>query len=145
MFIALYARFMSGEKAKDEFSEMTLGPCDGAATPNNEVQFVISFLETWFDQNARSERAVHTDGWLEFLYGLALARAKLEILAKSWLVKSLNLYPYNWGAWLELAALLGSVDEVCIPAFDTRAFQLTGLSFSNTSCTRLLSYCPETS
>lgn len=46
VFLKLYARFMSGEKKKDEDSEMVMGPRDGEVTPNRELQPLIAELRT---------------------------------------------------------------------------------------------------
>jgi anaphase-promoting complex subunit 8 len=45
-------------------------------------------------------------------YGIVLCKAKNEEEAKKWLIRSVNLYPYNWGAWQELGLMLETVDDV---------------------------------
>lgn len=110
LFLALYARYMSGEKRKDENSEMILGPADGGVTVNKELNGVSGMLEQWL--NERQASGGDGDGWLEYLYGVILAKSKNEELAKKWFVRSIHLYPYNWGAWQELANLLGTLEEV---------------------------------
>jgi len=110
LFLALYARYISGEKNKDEESEMILGPADGGVTMNKELTGLTAILEQWFqEQHARGGT---NGGWLEYLYGIVLAKGKNEDLAKQWLIRSVNIYPWNWGAWQELANLLGTVEEV---------------------------------
>jgi len=42
-----------------------------------------------------------------------LCKAKNEEEAKKWLIRSVNLYPYNWGAWQELGLMLETVEDVC--------------------------------
>lgn len=39
-------------------------------------------------------------------YGLVLAKDRSDDLAIEWLLKSVLLYPWNWGAWLELSCLI---------------------------------------
>lgn len=69
LFLSLYAKFMAGEKRKDEESEMILGPADGGATVNRELVGLGQRLKGWC-----TERAAHDDslsgsqGWLEYLY-----------------------------------------------------------------------------
>ncbi|KAF1809638.1 anaphase-promoting complex subunit CDC23 [Eremomyces bilateralis CBS 781.70] len=110
LFLALYAKYLSGEKRKDEESEMILGPQDGGMTVNKELTGLSSTLESWFTE--QHEKGRDGGGWLEYLYGIILARQKNEELAKKWLVQSVHLYPYNWGAWQELASLMGTVEQL---------------------------------
>lgn len=68
LFLALYAKFMSGEKKKDEDSEMVMGPHDGGNTVNKQLVTIIRILEAWF-QERRTETGefVGSQGWLEYL------------------------------------------------------------------------------
>ncbi|KAI9827686.1 MAG: hypothetical protein M1819_006886 [Sarea resinae] len=115
LFLALYAKYLSGEKRKDEDSEMILGPADGSSSMNKELVNLSRGLEGWFAERMGSGRGGLEEsgqGWLEYLYGIVLAKGKNEEEAKKWLVRSVHLYPYNWGAWLELSELLGSAEEL---------------------------------
>lgn len=112
LFLALYAKYMSGEKRKDEDSEMILGPADGGSTVNKELVGLTRSLEGWFNERAAKGMDAANQGWLEYLYGIVLAKGKTEDEAKKWLLKSVQLCPYNWGAWLELSDLLNNVDDV---------------------------------
>jgi len=110
LFLALYAKYLSGEKRKDEESEMILGPSDGAVTANRELNGIAAILEQYFAD--RQSKGSYGGGWLEYLYGIVLAKGKNEDLAKEWFIRSVNIYPFNWGAWQELANLLNSIEEV---------------------------------
>lgn len=112
LFLALYARYLSGEKRKNEESETILGPHDGPATVNKEVAGLLHVLEEYFTARGGIERLDNSQGWLDYLYGVILIKSKSEQLAKQWLLRSVNLNPFNWSAWLELASLIGSVDEL---------------------------------
>lgn len=112
LFLALYAKYMAGEKRKEEDSEMILGPTDGAVTLNKELTTISSILEDYLNERGGLESTQSSQGFLEYLYGIVLLKGKSEDLAKTWLIRSVNLYPWNWGAWRELADLLGSVEEV---------------------------------
>ena len=111
LFLALYAKYMSGEKKKDEESEMILGPADGGGTVNRELVGLARSLEGWFADRAAKGLAGSNQGWLEYLYGIVLAKGKTEEDAKSWLIRSVHLYPFNWGAWLELSELLNRFED----------------------------------
>ncbi|MCJ1392992.1 Anaphase-promoting complex subunit 23 [Xylographa bjoerkii] len=109
LFLALYAKYMSGEKRKDEESEMILGPADRGSATNKELVGISRSLEGWFAMRRTDQIS---GGWLEYLYGIVLAKGKNEEDARRWLIRSVHLFPYNWGAWLELNDLLGSVEEL---------------------------------
>ncbi|KAK2748540.1 Anaphase-promoting complex subunit 23 [Myotisia sp. PD_48] len=112
LFLALYAKYLAGEKRKDEETEMVLGPADGGITVNRELPGLAQGLEAWFAN--RQEKGLEDKGlgWLEYLYGVVLSKAKNEQDAKKWLVRSVHLYPYHWGAWQELNELLATTDDL---------------------------------
>lgn len=109
LFLGLYAKYLSGEKKKDEESEMILGPADKGTAINLELVGITRILGDYF---ATLEEGKLSGGWLEYLYGIVLAKGKNDDEAQKWLIKSVHLFPYNWGAWLELNDLIGSVDQV---------------------------------
>lgn len=115
LFLALYAKYLAGEKRKDEETEMILGPADGGMTVNRELHALAQGLEGWFAD--RRERGLESrgQGWLEYLYGVILLKAKNEDEAKKWLIKSVHFYPFHWGAWQELNDLLTNIEDVCDP------------------------------
>jgi len=45
-------------------------------------------------------------------YGMVLAKEKNEELALYWLVRSVHLFPMNWGCWLEMTSLITRVEDV---------------------------------
>lgn len=110
LFLSIYAKYLSGEKRKDEESEMILGPSDGAVTQNKELNGISAILEQWFKE--RHSKGKDGGGWLEYLYGMILSKGKNEDLAKEWLIRSVSLCPFNWGAWQELQHLIGTIEEV---------------------------------
>lgn len=91
---------------------MILGPTDGSSTINRELTGLSRILDGWFSDRAAQGLEGSNQGWLEYLYGIILARGKTESDAREWLIRSVRLCPYNWGAWLELNDLLNSVEEV---------------------------------
>jgi anaphase-promoting complex subunit 8 len=68
LFLALYARFMSGEKRKDEDSEMVMGPHDGGNAVNKQLVIVSRILDNWFNERMnRTNDGMGSQGWLEYL------------------------------------------------------------------------------
>ncbi|KAK4945084.1 Anaphase-promoting complex subunit 8 [Elasticomyces elasticus] len=113
LFLALYARYLAGEKRKEEESEMVLGPNDGGQSTNRELTALSKGLEDYFLRRDEVDPQIkRSQGWLEYLYGIVLARSKQEEAAQDWLVRSVRLNPYHWGAWEELSSLLSSIDDL---------------------------------
>lgn len=113
LFLALYARYLAGEKRREEESEMALGPADGGQTTNRELSALARGLEDYFRARDATDTHLKTSqGWLEYLYGVILAKSKQHALAQNWLLRSVRLNPYHWGAWEELSHLLDSVDDL---------------------------------
>ncbi|KAL8685078.1 MAG: hypothetical protein Q9218_007989, partial [Villophora microphyllina] len=112
LFLALYAKYMAGEKRKDEDSEMILGPMDTGATVNKELVGLGAILEGWFGDRISSGMYDRNQGWLEYLYGVILKQGNSEAEAKEYLIKSVRLNPYIWSAWVELQDLLPSIESL---------------------------------
>lgn len=112
LFLALYARYLSGEKRKNEDSETILGPADGSVSANKEIPGLLAIMDNYFTARGGIENTNNSQGWLDYLYGIVLLKNKSEPLAKQWLLRSVNLNPNNWSAWLELANMLGSEAEL---------------------------------
>lgn len=112
LFLALYAKYLSGEKRKDEETEMVLGPADGGMTVNKELPGLAQGLEAWFANRRENGLESRGQGWLEYLYGVILLKGRNEEEAKKWLIKSVHLYPFHWGAWQELNDLLANTEDV---------------------------------
>ncbi|KAL8934986.1 MAG: hypothetical protein Q9216_005635, partial [Gyalolechia sp. 2 TL-2023] len=112
LFLALYAKYMAGEKRKDEDAEMILGPMDSGAIVNKELVGIGRTLEAWFGERIAQGKANRNHGWLEYLYGVVLLKGHSDDDAKQYLLRSLQLNPWNWSAWLELRDLLNNVDAL---------------------------------
>jgi anaphase-promoting complex subunit 8 len=113
LFLSLYAKYLAGEKRKDEETEMVLGPADGGMTVNRELPGLAQGLEGWFADRGENGLDDHGQGWLEYLYGVILLKAKNEEEAKRWLIRSVHLNPFHWGTWQELNDLLANTEDVC--------------------------------
>lgn len=69
LFLALYAKFMSGEKRKNEETEMVMGPQDLGTVVNKQLLVVGRFLSTWFEERTTDDDEVlGSQGWLEYLW-----------------------------------------------------------------------------
>ncbi|KAI1382644.1 anaphase promoting complex subunit 8 [Hypoxylon trugodes] len=114
LFLSLYALFIAGEKQKEEELGQVLGPDDTEAIVNKELNYIKSTLESWFKflQQPDSIQSRMSDGWLEYLYGLVLARDRIENPAIHWLLQSVAINPWNWSAWLELSNLMRSPQQL---------------------------------
>ncbi|PNS16519.1 hypothetical protein CAC42_253 [Sphaceloma murrayae] len=113
LFLALYARYIAGEKRREEESEMILGPSDGPVTANKELATISGLLEDYFQQRENAKTITRpSDGFLEYLYGIVLMKGRNEDLAKQWLIRSVSLNEWNWSAWVELGSLIGTTEEL---------------------------------
>jgi len=68
LFLALYAKVISGEKRKDEDAEMVMGPHDLGTATNRQLRIVSAYLNQWFS-HMTNEDGEHSgsQGWLEYL------------------------------------------------------------------------------
>ncbi|KAM7202746.1 anaphase-promoting complex subunit 8 [Naviculisporaceae sp. PSN 640] len=113
LFLALYAKVLSGEKTKDEETEMIMGPQDLGTVINKQLLVVSRFLERWFVERQSGTRHMSpSQGFLEYLYGMVLAKEKNEEAALSYLMDSVHLFPWNWGCWLEISNLITRVEQL---------------------------------
>lgn len=68
LFLALYAKFLSGEKRRNEDSEMVMGPQDLGTITNKQLLVVGRYLSTWFEERTTEDGEVTgSQGWLEYL------------------------------------------------------------------------------
>ena len=68
LFLALYAKVMSGEKRRDEDAEMVMGPHDLGSVGNKQLVVVGRYLNAWFEERTTPDgEAVGSHGWLEYL------------------------------------------------------------------------------
>ncbi|KAM0507386.1 hypothetical protein ACHAP8_001013 [Fusarium lateritium] len=143
LFLALYAKFMSGEKRRNEDSEMVMGPQDLGTVANKQLLVIGHFLATWFEERTtEDDEVLGSQGWLEYLYGMVLAKEKNDDKALEYFIRSVHKYTMNWGCWLEMTSLISRVEdqgpglasslEQLLSIFPTSSFLLT--------CNALLAY-----
>lgn len=97
-FLRMYSVFIFGEKKKDEERQQV---ADASEPENTELDQLKEELLTLKKQGA-------LDAHLCYLLAVVLKRLKLQDEAISSFKESLRMFPYNWGAWLELSTLLDS-------------------------------------
>lgn len=69
LFLALYAKLMSGEKKKDEETEMIMGPHDSGKVINKQLSVITRYLEIWISARLDDNDNVQgSQGWLEYLW-----------------------------------------------------------------------------
>jgi len=68
LFLALYAKVISGEKKKDEEAGYVMGPQDVGTITNKQLLLVSRYLDAWFEERSMGDDdAVGSQGWLEYL------------------------------------------------------------------------------
>ncbi|KAJ5182465.1 Cdc23 [Penicillium capsulatum] len=112
LFLALYAKYLAGEKRKDEETEMVLGPADGGMAVNRELPDLARGLDGWLTERSAKGLEEKGQGWLEYLYAVVLIKGRNEEQAKKWLIRSVHQNPFHWGAWQELNDLLSSTEDL---------------------------------
>ncbi|EKX37877.1 hypothetical protein GUITHDRAFT_144699 [Guillardia theta CCMP2712] len=120
VFLRGYATYLSGQKRKQE-SEIDSSAASAATL---EYEAELSELHKELARmNGRQEQLVgrcggELDGFCLFLYGMVLKALDLEGEARKAFQQSVRSYPWNWGAWLELASLCHSqpqLQELSLP------------------------------
>lgn len=103
MFLRCYALYTAGEKRKEEETV----ELEGSLGKSNAVNQELVALER---ELATHRRTGAIDSFCLYLYGIVLRDKGSEALARTVLVESVNSYPWNWSAWLELQSLCTSSD-----------------------------------
>ena len=113
---------------------MVMGPHDSGKTVNKELVKIHKILHHWFQERDSVSASPRdgSQGWLEFLYGVVLAKERNEKDAMEYLIRSVQAFPMNWGAWLEIANLVNSYTEVC--ALRSASIRSLLTSSSSTHC-----------
>lgn len=82
LFLALYAKLLSGEKCKNEDAEMVMGPQDLGTVVNKQLLVVGRYLSSWFQERTTEDDEVEgSQGWLEYLYGLSQAPSNIDVVS----------------------------------------------------------------
>ncbi|WCJ36020.1 anaphase-promoting complex subunit 8 [Euphorbia peplus] len=103
VFLRCYALYLAGEKRKEEEMIELEGPLGKSDAVNREIASLETELST-----LRNKGMI--DPFCLYLYGLVLKEKGNQTLACTILVESVNSYPWNWSAWLELQSLCTTVE-----------------------------------
>ncbi|CAO3572047.1 unnamed protein product [Mortierella alpina] len=104
-FLRLYSKYLVGEKRREQDTREVLGPLDNGMAVNREIQEIDSELTECYNAGT-------LDSFCKYLYGTVLIKRQRKSLAVKVLVESVNQYPYNWSAWLDLGSCLPSYAAV---------------------------------
>lgn len=102
LFLRFYALYIYGERRKEEERQEL---ADWTEPVNTELDTLRECLTSL-------QKSGKLDAHLWYLFGTVLKRLKLKKEATTALQESLALFPYNWGAWLELAPLCETREDV---------------------------------
>ncbi|CAG8509270.1 9952_t:CDS:10 [Paraglomus brasilianum] len=122
-FLRVYAKYLAGEKRKEEDNHDIMSPLDDPKAVNKELLELLDELETWYNNG-------EMDGFLLYIYGVILRQRCAQSKATEVLLKSINAYPYNWSAWVELVGTFANqsaakhISTHLPQSFMTKFFQL---------------------
>lgn len=123
-FLYYYSRYLAGEKKKEEMDLQTSVSTDKTRLSNRNGH--NPYLKELFDQLQEAYRTRDLDGAGLYLFAVVLKRlgyltvtgkiqseeSDQDQTTRSILIRSLQLYPYNWSAWMELALLAPFTSKV---------------------------------
>ncbi|KAF7727059.1 anaphase-promoting complex component apc8 [Apophysomyces ossiformis] len=98
-FLRLYAKYLSGEKRKEEETQDILGAAENWQVENAELDAIHDELRSANEKN-------ELDAFCLYLYGMVLRKKRDYTKAAAILLKSVKEYEWNWSAWLEIEALV---------------------------------------
>ncbi|KAI7815865.1 hypothetical protein BC939DRAFT_404660 [Gamsiella multidivaricata] len=104
-FLRLYSKYLVGEKKREQDTLEVLGPLDNGMAINKELEKIALELSKCYQDGA-------LDAFCKYLYGVVLIKQQRKSLAVVVLLESVNQYPYNWSAWLDLGSCLPSYAAV---------------------------------
>lgn len=105
VFLRCYALYLAGEKRKEEEMIEIEGSFGRTEALNSELASLEKELSS-----LRKSSAIDSFGL--YLYGIILRDRGRENLAITVLVESVNSFPWNWNAWLELQSLCTTTETL---------------------------------
>ncbi|KNE54340.1 hypothetical protein AMAG_00320 [Allomyces macrogynus ATCC 38327] len=104
VFLWALALFLAGERAKQDRQGIVLSATDSKFEANLELTAIYAKLHPFV-----APESGRRDPWLLYMQGLVLAQLTgRQADAIEHLVASIQLYPFNWSAWAELAKCMTS-------------------------------------
>ncbi|KAI9262921.1 anaphase promoting complex subunit 8 [Helicostylum pulchrum] len=98
-FLRLYAKYLAGEKRKEELTQEVLGITENAKSENME-------LDSIYEELAEDHEKGSLDAFSLYLYGVVLKQRDAQFKAAAVLLESIKKYQFNWSAWVELSTLV---------------------------------------
>ncbi|XP_005992446.1 cell division cycle protein 23 homolog isoform X1 [Latimeria chalumnae] len=98
-FLYMYARYLSGEKKKDDDTVDSLGPLEKGQVKNESLRELRVEL-------SKKQKGGELDGFGLYLYGVVLRKLDLVKEAIEVFVEATHVLPLFWGSWLELCNLI---------------------------------------
>jgi len=97
-FLRGYARYLQGEKEKDQLIAEAVDPLERCKIANEQLQPLQEELAPIYKQG-------NLDAFGIYLYAMVLNALKATDEAREALIQAVNAYPYIWSAWVDLALL----------------------------------------
>ncbi|PKA64393.1 Anaphase-promoting complex subunit 8 [Apostasia shenzhenica] len=104
-FLRCYALYLAGEKRKEEERIEIEGSFGKSEAVNSELVYLERELSS-----LRKSGTIDSFGL--YLYGMILKDRGCQNLSISILVESVNSFPWNWSAWLELQSLCSTSETL---------------------------------
>ncbi|CAO3613242.1 unnamed protein product [Cunninghamella echinulata] len=99
-FLRLYARYLLGEKQKEEQHYDVLSVNDNSLTENMELGSIHDELVEAYENDQP------LDAFCFYLFGIVLRQRGENQTAAFMLIESIKKYEFNWSAWKELSTLV---------------------------------------
>ncbi|ANB15875.1 anaphase promoting complex subunit CDC23 [Sugiyamaella lignohabitans] len=112
-FLKLYAKYISGEKKKEEEHQgiLTIQDHAGDSSRGRMVE-TNSQLDSILTELEGSVNGSIMDPFLLYIMAIVHREQKNNKLAIERLIESLKRFPYNWSAWEELLCCIPTIDEL---------------------------------
>lgn len=104
-FLRCYSLYLAGEKRKEEEAIELEGPLGKNDAVNSDLPVLAQELSS-------SQKNGTLDPFGMYMYGIVLRENGHNTAARDILVKSVDAYPWNWSAWLELQALCTDISTL---------------------------------
>jgi anaphase-promoting complex subunit 8 len=110
LFLRGYSLYLAGEKRREDTHIESAGS-SGASKPGAGGDNGNTELKPLYRQLADAHAMQQLDGFGLYLFGIVLKKLNLQDDARTVLAAAVTAYPWNWGAWLDLASLCHSPQD----------------------------------
>eukprot|EP00742_Colponemidia_sp_Colp-10_P007638 GILJ01008232.1.p1 GENE.GILJ01008232.1~~GILJ01008232.1.p1 ORF type:complete len:550 (-),score=76.95 GILJ01008232.1:140-1789(-) len=105
LFLRCYSLYLAGEKRKEEEILEQADPLEKSQVVNRELKSLCASLAPLHEKNS-------LDGFGLYIYGVVLKEMESKDKARAVFVQSVNAYPWNWSAWLDLTFLCSDRSKI---------------------------------